>query len=73
MDRDEDDLRDLKIVCLILKSKTTGENLGKHYPRSESGTQSSCKMAAEFKIDVKWQLNSRLMDQGLQGIILLMC
>ena len=64
MDRDEDDLRDLKIVCSILKSGTTCE---KRYPCSESSTQSSFAL----RNTVKWQLNSRLMDQALQGIILL--
>ena len=41
MDTDEDDLRDLKIACSILKSgtMTTGGNLGKP------------SMAAKFKID----------------------
>ena len=41
MDTDEDDLRDLKIACSILKSgtMTTGGNLGKP------------SLAAKFKID----------------------
>ena len=59
MDTDEDDLRDLKVVCSILKSGTTGENLGKRH-------------SDQLRNTVKRQLNSRLMDQGLQRIILLM-
>ena len=37
------------MVYSILKSRTTGENLGKLYPLSESGTRN--KMASNFRTD----------------------
>ena len=51
MNTDEDDLRDLKIVCSILKSGATGENLGKRYPRSLE------QQSEQLRHTVKWQLN----------------
>ena len=60
MDTDEYDLLDLKMVCSLLESGTTDENLEE--------TLSSLRDNV-----IKWQLNSGLMDQALQGMILLMC
>ena len=57
MDTDEDDLRDLKIVCSILKSRTmtTGGNFGKPCILVQRAALRAaslyCKMAAKFKID----------------------
>ena len=64
MDTNENDLLDLKMVCSILKSRATDEDLEKTLPLSERGTQ--------IGFVIKWQLNSGKMDQGLQGMILLM-
>ena len=65
MDTDEYDLLDLKMVCSLLESGTTDENLEETFPLSGRDTQ--------IGFVIKWQLNSGLMDQALQGMILLMC
>ena len=65
MDTDEYDLLDLKMVCSLLESGTTDENLGETLSLSGRDTQ--------IGFVIKWQLNSGLMDQALQGMILLMC
>ena len=47
----------------VLKSGTTGENLGKRYPLSESGARN--KMAAKFRID-----GSRLAMDNLADVLI---
>ena len=65
MDTDEYDLLDLKMVCSLLKSGTTEENLEKTLSslRERHSDRLRNKMAAKF----------RLMDHALQGMILLIC
>ena len=66
MDTDEDDLRDLKKVCCVLFLKA--EPLVKIWETLSSFRE---QHSEQLRNTVKWQLNSRLMDQALQGIILL--
>ena len=65
MDTDECDLLDLKMVCSLLESGTTDENL-------EETLSSLRERDTQIGFVIKWQLNSELMDQALQGMILLM-
>ena len=60
MDTEEYDLLDLKMMCSLLESGTTDENLEETIRSDQIG------------FVIKWQLNSGLMDQALQGMILLM-
>ena len=66
MDTDEYDFLDLKMVCSLLESGTTDENL-------EETLSSLRERDTQIGFVIKWQLNSGLMDQALQGMILLMC
>ena len=51
------------MVSSILKSGTTGENLGKRYPLSECGARN--KMAAKFRIN-----GSRLARDNLAEVLI---
>ena len=65
MDTDEYDLLDLKMVCYLLESGTTDENLEETLSslRERHLDRLRNKMVAKFRID----------NQALQGMILLMC